>query len=293
VAVAVGLVGAGRRAAEVYAPALSASPEVDFVAVWARSPRPVQALAERHGAAACEHFEDLIERCAAVVFAVPPPVQETYAARAARQGKGLLLEKPLGGDIAGAEELTSTVVRAKVPTMVALAWRFSDEVRRFLETDAPAVEPVGAVGRLVVGPHGGGAPAPAWRQARGVLRDQGADLFDLLEAALGNIVGMHAHGDPRGWVGMSFDHQVGRFSQASLYGGQKDGPEVAFVEVNGPRGSADVEALGALGPDARRRMVAEFAQAVTDGRSHQLDAEHGLHLQRLVEAAETDLVLHG
>jgi hypothetical protein len=32
---------------------------------------------------------------------------------------------------------------------------------------------------------------------------------------------------------------------------------------------------------------------VTDGQSHRLDIEHGLHLQRLVEAAETDLLLHG
>ena len=94
-------------------------------------------------------------------------------------------------------------------------------------------------------------------------------------------------------MGLSFDHQVGRFSQASLYAGQKDGPEVAFVEVDGPRGSVDVEALGALGPGSHQRMVGEFAQAVADGRSHQLDVEHGLHLQRLVEAAETDLVLHG
>jgi hypothetical protein len=40
-------------------------------------------------------------------------------------------------------------------------------------------------------------------------------------------------------------------------------------------------------------MVAQFAQAVTDGRSHQFDVEHGLHLQRLIESAETDLLLHG
>jgi hypothetical protein len=40
-------------------------------------------------------------------------------------------------------------------------------------------------------------------------------------------------------------------------------------------------------------MVADFAGAVRDGRSHQLDVEHGLHLQRLVEAAESDLLLHG
>jgi predicted dehydrogenase len=241
----------------------------------------------------CERFEDLIERCDAVVFAVPPPVQQEYAVQAARRGLGLLLEKPIGGDIAGAEELTSVAVRDKVPTMVSLAWRFSAEIRRFLETDVPAVEPVGGVSRVLTGAQVRGAPVPAWRKARGVLRDQGADLFDLLEAALGPIVGLHARGDPRGWTALTLDHQVGRFSQASLYAGVTKGPDVAFVQVTGPRGSAEVEALGAVGPDAYPEMVAEFARSVADGRSHHLDIEHGLHLQRLVEAAETDLALHG
>jgi predicted dehydrogenase len=292
-AVAVGLVGAGRRAGEVFAPALTACPEVDLVAVWGQSTDAVQRLAERHGAAPCERFEDLVEGCAAVVFAVPPPVQQEYATRAATAGRALLLETSIGADIAGAEELTSVAVREKVPTMVALTWRFAPAVRRFLETDVPDVEPVGGTGRLLTGTHAPGAATPAWRLTRGVLRDQGADLFDLLEAALGPIAGMHAHGKPQGWVGLAIDHQGGRFSQASLFAGITDGTDLAVVEVGGPRGTAAVEAIGAVGPDAHQQMLAEFAQAVTDGRSHRLDIEHGLHLQRLVEAADTDLMLHG
>jgi predicted dehydrogenase len=293
VAVPIGLAGAGHRAADVYAPALSACPDVDFVAVWGRSPERVQDLADRYGVAPCERFEDLAERCAAVVFAVPPPVQQEYAARAARHGRGLLLEKPIGGDIAGAEELTSVAVRGKVPTMVALAWRFAPDVRRFLEIDVPAVDPVGGAGRLFTRTHVPGGPTPAWRLARGALRDQGADLIDLLEAALGTVVGLHAHGYRQHWVGMMLDHQVGRFSEASLYAGLTDGDDRAEVEIIGRRGTAQIKAAGAVGPDAHQQMVAEFARAVTDGRSHQLDAEHGLHLQRLVEAAESDLLLHG
>lgn len=293
VAVPVGLVGAGGRAEDVYAPALAGCPEVDFVAVWGRSREPVRRLAAEHGAVACERFEDLLERCAAVVFAVPPPVQEQYAARAAGRGRALLLEKPIGADLAGAEQLTSVAVREQVPTMVALPWRFSAEAGRFLQVEAPAVDPVGGIGRLLTGTHTPGAPTPAWRVARGVLRDQASDLVDLLEAALGPVVGVHGHGDPRGWVGLQLDHQVGRFSQAQLYAGLTKGPDVAFVEVTGPQGTAQVEALGAVGPACHQRMIAQFARAVTDRRPHPLGIEHGLHLQRLVEAAETDLVLHG
>jgi predicted dehydrogenase len=293
VAVAVGLAGAGRRGSEVFAPALAACPDVEFAALWGHAEEPLQALAQRYGAEPYERFEDLVERCAAVVFAVPPAVQHQYAARAARAGRALLLEEPIGADIAGAEELTSVAVRAKVPTMVALTWRFAPAVRHFLETDVPDVEPVGGTGRLLTGTHAPGAATPAWRLARGVLRDQGADLVDLLEAALGPVAGMHAHGNPRGWVSLALDHQVGRFSQASLYAGLTDGTDLAVVEVGGPRGTAAIEAIGAVGPDAHQQMVTEFAQAVTDGRSHRLDIEHGLHLQRLVESAQSDLLLHG
>jgi predicted dehydrogenase len=277
----------------VYAPALSACPDVDFVAVWGRSPERVQPLAQHYGAVPCVRFEDLLERCAAIVFAVPPPVQQEYAGRAARHGLGLLLEKPIGEDIAGAEELTSVAVREKVPTMVALPWRFTAEVRRFVETDVPAVDPVGGTGRRFTRPHAPGGPTPAWRLARGVLRDQAADLLDLLEAALGTVVGLHAHGYRQDWVGMMLDHQVGRFSEASLYAGLTDGGDRAEVEVIGRRGTTQITAAAAVGPESHQQMVADFAGAVRDGRSHQLDVEHGLHLQRLVEAAESDLLLHG
>jgi predicted dehydrogenase len=193
-----------------------------------------------------------------------PGCDQEYAGRAARHGRGLLLEKPIGGDIAGAEELATVAVREKVPTMLALTWRFAPAVRRFLETDVPDVEPVG-----------------------------GTVLFDLMEAALGPIAGMHARGDPRGWAAIVLEHQVGRVSQASLYAGAPPGEDVAVVAVTGPRGTAEVEALGAVGPESHQRMVAEFARAVAAGQSHPLGIEHGLHLQRLVEAAETDLALHG
>jgi predicted dehydrogenase len=276
----------------VYAPALSSCADVDFVSVWGRSPERVQHLAEQHGAAVDERFDDLVERCAAVVFAVPPAVQQEYAARAARRGRGLLLEKPIGADIAGAEELTSVAVREKVPTMVALPWRFTADVRRFLESDVPKVDPVGGVGRLRTRTHAPGAETPAWRVARGVLRDEGTDLLDLMEAALGPVVGLHAHGERQGWVGMMLDHQVGRYSEASLYAGRTLDGDRVDVEVSGKRGSTQVEA-GTVGSDAYEQMIAEFAQAVTEGRSHRLDVEHGMHLQRLVESAESDLLLHG
>lgn len=52
-------------------------------------------LAQRYGAATAATFDDLLERCDAVAFSVPPDVQATLAPLAARAGRHMLLEKPL------------------------------------------------------------------------------------------------------------------------------------------------------------------------------------------------------
>jgi hypothetical protein len=38
-------------------------------------------------------------------------------------------------------------------------------------------------------------------------------------------------------------------------------------------------------------MIQEFAEAVVRGNSHELDVHRGMHLQRVLEAAETDLLM--
>jgi predicted dehydrogenase len=38
-------------------------------------------------------------------------------------------------------------------------------------------------------------------------------------------------------------------------------------------------------------MYREFADAIRSGGAPALDARHGLHLQRLIESADTDVVL--
>jgi predicted dehydrogenase len=289
--VTIGLVGAGQRAAQVHAPTLAGSPEVRFTGVWARSPGPVRELAERHGVRAYDRFMDLVDACDAVAFAVPPPVQAELAATAAQRGKAVFLERPMAGDLAGAEQLAEAVQLSRVVSQIGLAWRYAAHVRRFLAADVTRVKPDGGAGRLVSGSHGPSGSVPAWRIGRGVLRDQGVDLLDLLEATLGPIVGVQAHGDRRGWIGIMLDHQVGRSSEASM--SATAAPEVfrADVEVFGPGGSAAVDCTQAPAPDAYRTMYAEFADAIQRGGAPQLDALHGLHLQRVIESADTDVLL--
>jgi predicted dehydrogenase len=289
--VAIGLVGAGQRAVEVHAPTLAGLPGVSFAGVWARSPGPVRELAEKYGVPAYGRFTELVDQCDAVAFAVPPPVQAELAAAAAQRGKAVFLERPMAGEVAEAEQLTEALLKTKVIAQIGLAWRYAADVRRFLATEVKRVKPNGGTGRLISGSHLSDAHVRGWRVERGVLRDQGVDLLDLLEAVLGPIAGVQAHGDRRGWLGLMLDHQVGRFSEASMSATTAPDTFRAEIEIFGPGGAAVLDCARAQGPGAYRTMFAEFADAVRRGSMPPLDAHHGLHLQRVIEAADTDVLL--
>jgi predicted dehydrogenase len=291
VTITVGLVGAGRRAAGVTAPALATAPDVDFAGVWALSPAPARKLAARHGVPAFPEFGDLLKNCDAVAFAVPPAAQPDLASTAIRRGRSVLLERPIAGDLAGAEELAKAVQERKVVTQVGLAWRYAAQVRHFLRTELTRVRPVSGFGRVLSDDHLDDDLAATWRIERGVLRDHGVDLLDLLEATLGPIAGVQAHGDQHGWIGLMLDHLVGHYSEASMSATVPSSTFRAEVEIFGPGGTAVLDCSGVVDPATYRTMYAEFAAAVEGQVTPALDVEHGLHLQRVIESASTGVVL--
>ena len=127
-----GLVGAGPWATVVHAPLIDGGPGTSLEVVWARRPDAAAELASPYGAAVAGSFEELLERCDAVAFAVPPDVQAALARQAAMAGKHLLLEKPLAFNLPDAERLAAAVEEAGVSTMMFLTNRFTAEVRDFL-----------------------------------------------------------------------------------------------------------------------------------------------------------------
>jgi predicted dehydrogenase len=285
----VGLAGTGQRAVGTYAPAVAACEGVHLVGMWGRTPIAAQSLAAVYDVPAYTDFDEFLANCDAVVFAVPPPAQPDLAAAAARRAKPVLLEKPIAGDLAGAEELTRVVEHAGVISQVALTWRYANAVRHFLDVEVPATEPAGGHGRLVAR----AASTNNWRAERGLLRSAGVDLLDLLDAAIGHIAGVQAHGNPLGWVGLLLEHQIGRVSEASFYAGGPETVSRAEVEVFGPGGSARIDVLDSAKQEAVKTMIAEFADAVQRGAAPVLDVRHGLHLQNVLEEAESYLLLAG
>jgi predicted dehydrogenase len=282
--VSVGLVGAGPWARDMHAPTWAAGPETRLVAVWARRLPAARSLAQAYGAEAVEAYDDLLDRCEAVAFAVAPDVQAELAVRAARAGRALVLEKPVALDLPAARAVAEAVAEAAVVTQLVLTKRYHPATRAFLAA-AAGFDAVGARVCYLHGAFLGGELASGWRLTAGALPDLGPHALDLLDAALGPIVETRAAGDPRRWVELTCRHAGGAVSQASLSGAVGLDGARAEMELYGPAGELRFNAAkldhALCWPVLRR----EFAAAVRAGRPHELDVRRGLYLQELLDQA--------
>ncbi|MEU4425047.1 Gfo/Idh/MocA family oxidoreductase [Actinoplanes sp. NPDC024001] len=280
--VSVGLVGAGPWAATMHGPVLAAGPETRLAAVWARRPGAAADLAGRLGAYAAGSYEELLDRCEAVAFAVPPDVQAALAPRAARAGKALLLEKPLALDLRGAQALADAVADAGVVSQLVLTKRYHPRTREFL-TEAAAFDAAGARSRYLHGAFLDGELATGWRLTIGALYDLGPHLLDLVDAALGPIEELRAAGDSRRWIEVTCEHRGGAVSQLSLSGAVGLPSSQAGIELFGPAGTLALDFGTVDHGQCWPVLRAEFAAAVRSGVPHPLDARHGLMLQELLD----------
>jgi predicted dehydrogenase len=282
---AVGLVGAGPWARAMHAPTLAAGPETALTAVWARRADAAAALAHEHGAVAAASYDELLDRCDAVAFAVPPDVQDGLAVRAACAGKALLLEKPVAPTLARALALAEAVRAAGVVSQLVLTKRYHPRTREFLAR-AAEFETVGARSCYLHGGFLGGDQASAWRLAEhGVLLDLGPHLLDLLDTAVGPIEAVRAGGDPTRWVELTCAHAGGATSQASLSGSVALARPSTVVELFGPSGVLRYDTAGIEHARCWPVLRAEFAAAVRSGRAPALDVWRGVRLQELIEQA--------
>ncbi len=292
----VGLAGAGPWAALFTAPLLAAGPDCALAAVWARRPELGAQLAAAHGAIAVERFEDLVEQCDAVAFAVPPDVQADLAARAAAAGRPVLLDKPIGIDLAQAERLADAVDAGGVVSQLILTNRYLPSMRAFL-ADGTALDTTGGRATFLGdGAVAGTYFATPWRLEYGGLLDLGPHVFDALDVALGTITEVRAVGDSLGVVAVTCIHEGGSVSQATMSATTPVDPGGLVLELFGPAGRRTFDA-GAGAPSDRRRdqlgamatLTAELSAAVRSGTPHPLDVRRGLHLQRLITSATAQL----
>jgi predicted dehydrogenase len=282
----VGLVGAGPWASMVHAPLLAEGPETRLAGVWARRPEAAAELAARHRTEAVDSFDELLERCDAVAFAVPPAVQAELAPLAARAGKALLLEKPIADTLEGARRLADAVAEAGVGSLVLFTGRFTAPVRGFL-AEAKGFEAAGGLyvsiaDAFLEGPF---SHSP-WRQERGVLLDMGPHVVDLLDAALGPVVDVGARASGR-LVQLTLGHEGGALSTAVLSSDVPGGRQ-RTIELFGPSGTLGLDLTG-QDPGLFATVRAELAEVVRTGGPHPCDVFRGLAVQEVVARAEASL----
>ncbi|GAA3950813.1 Gfo/Idh/MocA family oxidoreductase [Streptomyces marokkonensis] len=290
--VEVGLVGANPWARAMHARVLAAGPETRIAAVWARRTEAARETAAPYAAHVAADFDELLDHCEAVAFAVPPAVQAELAPFATGRGKALLLEKPLGADLPAAHRVADAVAEAGVVSQLVLTKRYHPTTRAFLEA-ARAFDVAGARSCYLHGAFLQGDFATGWRLEHGALLDLGPHLVDLLDAAVGPITHIRATGDPRRWVELTCEHENGAVSQASLSGSVAVPRALTRVELFGPGRPLVYDTAGIDHEECWPVLRHDFATAVRTGTPTPLDAQRGLHLQSLLDQSLLDRAAHG
>ena len=287
--VKVGLAGAGPWAHMVHAPILAGSPDTELVGVWARRSDAAAELATKHDARAFASYDELLDACDAIAFCVPPDVQASMAITAAKAGKTLLLEKPIALDLPSALELVDAVDAAGVGTVVLLSMRYADPVTEFIAQCAGLGDLLGGRGAWISGALLDGSPfATPWRLEHGPLPDLGPHAIDLVDAAVGRVVAVKASGDSRGWVSLLLEHDNGATSTIDLCA-TAPGASASTVEVYGAAGAARIDASRAVDATSMRRVPAALAAAHRGEKTDAPDVHRGLHLQKIIDAAASQL----
>ncbi|MGW2839721.1 Gfo/Idh/MocA family protein [Streptomyces sp. NPDC001493] len=285
--VRVGLVGAGPWARTMHARMLAAGPETTLTGVWARRPEAASEVADAYGTRAAGSFEELLDGCDAVAFAVPPAVQAELAPRAAKAGKALLLEKPLGADLAAARTVADAVAEHGVVSQLVLTKRYHPTTRAFL-AEAAGREVSGARSCYLHGAFLGGEFATSWRLEHGALLDLGPHLLDLLDSAVAPIVSVRGTGDPRRWIELTCEHENGAVSQASLSGSVRLDRARTRIELFGTGEELVYDTAGIDHEECWPVLRREFAGAVRTGVGTGIDAARGLRIQQLLDQARPD-----
>jgi predicted dehydrogenase len=268
---------------------LTAGPETTLVGIWARRPEQADELAaDYEGVGVFDRYEALLDGCEAVALAVAPAAQPDLAVAAARAGKAVLLEKPLGLTLTDAERVAAAVAEAGVGSIVVLTSRFSDGTRAFLR-EAAGLHPFGARASFLSGALLGGPYSTSpWRIEHGALFDIGPHAIDVVDAALGPVVAVQASRNRHDWVGLLLDHEGGGSSEVAVC---EHVPieSITDVEVVGTGGRLFHDARAARGPSTWANLRADFARVARTGEPHECDAQRGLHLQRVIDLASRQL----
>ncbi|WP_432497962.1 Gfo/Idh/MocA family protein [Kineococcus gypseus] len=290
-----GVLGTGHWAATCHGAALAAHPDVELVGFAGRDPARAAEVAARVGGRAFASPDELIDAVDAVTLALPPHVQAPLAARAARAGRHVLLEKPLALDLAAADDVVAAVREGAVAAVVHTTYLFHPEVTGWLEhLGALAAEHgpwEGALARWAGTIDAPGNPygASAWRRESGGLWDTGPHALSVLGALLPPVERVSAGRGVRDAVNVALEHAGGAGSALSLTLTAPAGAGGSFATVWGPGGRHDLPRFHGTVQEGFRRAVDRLRTSAATGEPDPAGAAAGREAVAVLAAVEAHL----
>jgi predicted dehydrogenase len=118
--------------------AVQGSELIRFVAGATRTPATAEPYCKQHGIRLMESYEELLadSEIDAVVLATPHSLHCEQIVAAAKAGRHVFVEKPLGVDLRSAEQAVAACAQRKVTLAVGYNWRFQpslQEAKRMLD----------------------------------------------------------------------------------------------------------------------------------------------------------------
>ena len=192
----VGVIGAGFIGA-IHLGAYANMPDVEVVGVADGLPEIAAAGAAVVGASAYPSYEDLVsaEEVDLVDVCLPTSYHRDLALKAARDGKHVILEKPIARSLEDAEEIIAAFAGGSQRLFVGHVVRFFPEYVRIKEMiDAGELGTVGVARTSRRSPFltGWNDWYADWRMSGGVLLDLIIHDFDFLRWALGEVERVYA-----------------------------------------------------------------------------------------------------
>ncbi|MFC8513761.1 Gfo/Idh/MocA family protein [Streptomyces sp. NPDC057257] len=288
----IGLLGTGPWAAMAHAPALDEHPQLDFVGVWGRRPDAAKALADRYGVRAYDDVDALFADVDAVAVALPPGVQADLAARAARAGCHLLLDKPLATTVEQGRAVVDAAREAGVASVVFFTTRFVTETAAWITEQAGVGGWFTARAQWLGALFGHDSDSPfadsPWRQEKGALWDVGPHALSVLLPVLGEVRRVAAAvPGPGDTVQLVLDHTGGASSSLTLSLSAPAAAAGAGVELRGESGVTVLPEGTDNAVTALVHAAHALLTAVHTGEPHPCDATFALRVTEILVEAET------